>query len=98
MIVDAVDADITPPATDPSPGKSLRIFVARVRPEKAAPPTPIADAIKVLSVPYDILKPKTEEIPAIIPTWIGARIAASENGIGLAPAAAAATAAPATIL
>ena len=68
-----------------------------MRPANVDPVAPIADATSVLRKPTDNSRPNADVMPASITTWIGTKMNASENGIGEAPAAAAAVAAVPTI-
>ena len=68
-----------------------------VLPSTVAPAVPIVPEIIVLRVPFAIDRPNVLVIFAIIASSSGTSNAASENGIGLAPVAAAVAAATATI-
>ena len=87
--VAAVAAPIALPATHPAPGTSFNRFAITVRPAMVAPVVPMAVPASTLSHAREVSSPKTTEILASIPTWIGMSIAASANGTGTAAAAAA---------
>ena len=66
VIVAAVDAEITPPAKVPTPGKNLNIFDTIVLPTKVAPVAPVAAAVSVLRNAVESSSPKVADMLANI--------------------------------
>ena len=90
----AVVADIAPPIIDPAVGMSFSSPDTIALPAKLAPTTPAAE-VTIVEINAELSSiPNVLLIPAIIPICMGANTIASENGIGVAPAVAAAVAAP----
>ena len=81
----ATPAPIAPPAMVPAPGTILS------RPVKAARPAWVAAVVEAMAISAarSNLILYSWAIRAIMPSWIGTSRVASENGIGLAAAAAA---------
>ena len=93
---DAVAPEIMPPTRIPIPGINFNKPETNAFPANVAPLVPIIDDINVTNTALEMSNPKIAVIEASIVTSVGTKSAASEKGIGIAPAAAAAAAPAAT--